>query len=114
MEKGWTSKYSVTSDAKKETEDPESEDEGVGEDEQETTYPETGLNMWFVYDKVEDIENLHKVCRIWRLDLASIHRWFPLVWGSRGRRSYRGGDDNLFACAFFVFHNWRPRKFVRH
>ena len=63
VEKGWTSKYSLTSEVKKENEDPESEDEGVGEDEQETTFPETGLNMWFVYDKVEDIENLHKVSR---------------------------------------------------
>ena len=33
----------------------------MGEDEKETTFPENGLNMWFVYDKIEDIEALHKV-----------------------------------------------------
>ena len=61
VEKGWSCKYSVTGEVKKEAEESESEDEGLGEDEKETTFPENGLNMWFVYDKIEDIEALHKV-----------------------------------------------------
>ena len=74
MEKGWTSKFSVINDVKEEKKEVEiSEDEGVGADEDlETTHPETGLNMWFVYDKVEDIETFLAVsggllgCRLLR------------------------------------------------
>ena len=61
MEKGWCSKYSTINDVKKEVEEEVSEDEGMGEEDMETTYPQTGLNMWFVYDKIEEIESLIKV-----------------------------------------------------
>ena len=61
VEKGWSSKFSTTNDVKKEVEEEVSEDEGMGDEEMETTYPESGLNMWFVYDKVEEINSLLKV-----------------------------------------------------
>ena len=63
MEKGWSSKFSTTNEVKEVVEEV-SEDEGMGDEEMETTAPETGLNMWFVYDKVEDVESLLTVS--WR------------------------------------------------